>query len=172
MDRVYGSTKRRIITAARSVWRISAMGRHRSVITRRWSGGPRPKSVARPLLVVVIHSAFWCAATARRATPWGRSRFRRAGEKWKFNNAIIKSRFFIALLSSNSVDKVGYGQNELKEALEILDKYPESKVFIIPVRLDDCEVSDSKLKEINYVDLFPSWREGFKKILETIDTYL
>jgi hypothetical protein len=43
--------------------------------------------------------------------------------------------------------------------LEILDKYPESKVFIIPVRLDDCEVSDSKLKEINYVDLFPSWRE-------------
>ena len=56
--------------------------------------------------------------------------------------------------------------------MEILDKYPESKVFIIPVRLDDCEVSDSKLKEINYVDLFPSWREGFKKILETIDTYL
>jgi len=84
----------------------------------------------------------------------------------------MKSRFFIALLSSNLVDRVGYGQNELKEALEILDKYPESKVFIIPVRLDDCEVSDSKLKEINYVDLFPSWREGFKKILETIDTYL
>ena len=111
--------------------------------------------------------------TARRATPWGRSRFRRAGEKWKvaINNAIIKSRFFIALLSSNSVDKVGYGQNELKEALEILDKYPESKVFIIPVKLDDCEVSDSKLKEINYVDLFPSWRGGFQKILETIDTY-
>ena len=61
---------------------------------------------------------------------------------------------------SNSVDKLGYGQKELKEALEILDKYPESKVFIIPVRLDDCEESDSRLKEINYVDLFPTWSKG------------
>jgi hypothetical protein len=58
----------------------------------------------------------------------------------------MKGRFFIALLSSNSVDKVGDVQKELKGALEILDKYPES-VFIIPVRLDDCKVSHSILRK-------------------------
>ena len=46
--------------------------------------------------------------------------------------------------------------------MEILDKYPESKVFIIPVRLDDCKASDSRLTEINYVDLFPTWMKGLK----------
>ena len=49
----------------------------RSVITRRWSGGPRNRSVAGPPVVVVIHSAFWCANTARQATSLGRSRIRR-----------------------------------------------------------------------------------------------
>jgi hypothetical protein len=55
--------------------------------------------------------------------------------------------------------------------LDILDEYSESDVFIIPVRLDDCQVSYSKLKQIHYVDLFPDWHEGFKKILATIEHY-
>lgn len=106
--------------------------------------------------------------------PWIDKKSILPGEKWKvaISNAIRQSRFFIALLSSNSVDKVGYGQKELKEGLEILDKYPESKIFIIPIRLDNCEVSDSRLKEIQYVDFFPNWSEGLAKLLETIDTHL
>lgn len=106
--------------------------------------------------------------------PWIDEKSILPGEKWKvaISNAIRQSRFFIALLSSNSVDKVGYGQKELKEGLEILDKYPESKIFIIPIRLDNCEVSDSRLNEIQYVDFFPNWSKGLAKILETIDTHL
>jgi hypothetical protein len=92
------------------------------------------------------------------------------GQKWKvaISNAIRDSRFFVALLSSNSVNKKGYGQKELKEALDILDEYPESQVYLIPVRLDNCKVSDSRLKQIQYVDLFPDWDKGFSKILYTI----
>jgi hypothetical protein len=42
------------------------------------------------------------------------------------------------------------------EALEILDEFPESDVFIIPVRLEAINISDSRLEPIQYVDLFPS----------------
>lgn len=72
------------------------------------------------------------------------------GQNWRvaINEAIRNSRFFVALLSSHSVSKRGYGQRELKEALDILAEYPESQVFLIPARLDNCLVSDSRLKQI------------------------
>ena len=62
-----------------------------AVITRRWSGETRKRSVARPPKVVVMHSVFWCAATARRATTRGRSRIRRAASSiyFVYNNAEI-----------------------------------------------------------------------------------
>jgi hypothetical protein len=86
------------------------------------------------------------------------------GEKWKqvVSAEIKKSRFFIGLISKNSV-KRGYVQKELKEALEILDEFPESGVFIIPVRLETINISDSRLEQIQYVDLFPSWEEASKR---------
>ena len=71
-DSLSGSTKRWIGTTA-----CVPPGKC-AVIIRRWSGGTRKRSVVGPPVVVVIHSAFWCAATAHRATTRGRSRFRRA----------------------------------------------------------------------------------------------
>jgi hypothetical protein len=105
--------------------------------------------------------------------PWIDKKSLLPGQKWNTTiiDAIRKSRFFIALLSSNSVNKRGYVQRELKEALDILDEYPESDVFIIPVRLDNCLVLENRLKQLHHVDLFPHWAEGFKKILETIQHY-
>jgi hypothetical protein len=38
---------------------------------------------------------------------------------------------FLALLSQNSVTKRGYVQKELSEALDILDEFPSSEIFII-----------------------------------------
>jgi len=45
-------------------------------------------------------------------------------------------------------------QKELKTALEVLDLFPSSQPFILPVRLDDCEICERKLKEHQWVDLF------------------
>jgi hypothetical protein len=66
------------------------------------------------------------------------------------------------------VDKKGYVQKELKKALDLFEEYPESEIFIIPARLDDCSVSDIRLQEIHYIDLFPNLDEGFRSILETV----
>lgn len=61
----------------------------------------------------------------------------------------------MALLSTNSVSKRGSVQKELKDALDILDEYPSSAIFLIPVRLDDCVASDVRIEDIHWVDMFP-----------------
>ena len=92
------------------------------------------------------------------------------GQRWKevIYREIEKCSYFLALISSSSISKTGYVQKELKIALDILDKYPPENVFIIPVRLDESEVYDLKLKELNWIDLFESYNEGIYKILMTI----
>lgn len=92
------------------------------------------------------------------------------GQRWKpaIQKAIRQCRYFIALLSSNSVTKKGYVQKELREALELLDEYPESETFIVPVRIEDCTPSHLRLNDIHWVDLFPSYGEGFTKLLRVL----
>jgi TIR domain-containing protein len=95
-----------------------------------------------------------------------------AGQRWSdaIRSAIKGSRYFVALLSSNSVNKKGYVQKELKDALAVLEEYPQSAVFLIPARLDDCRTSDYRLDELHWVDMFPNWEEGLAKILRAIAT--
>ena len=92
------------------------------------------------------------------------------GQNWKntIRREIRECRFFIAVLSGNSVNKRGYVQKELKEALDVLDEYPASSVFIIPARLDDCLPSDDRLRELHWVDMFMNWDFGVERILKTI----
>jgi hypothetical protein len=94
----------------------------------------------------------------------------RAGERWKpaISQAIRASRFFIALLSTLSLSKTGYVQKELREAMSVLDEYPEQEIYLIPVRLDDCQPLDQTLNELHWVNMFPSWDEGLGKILRQV----
>ncbi len=96
------------------------------------------------------------------------------GQQWKpaIKQAIRDSRFFIALLSTNSVGKKGYAQKELKDALDTLDEYPSSDVYLIPVHLDDCRPSDIKLQDLQWIDMFPKWKEGLAQILATIESHM
>ena len=95
------------------------------------------------------------------------------GQKWKpaIKNAIEISRYFIPLFSSNSVEGRGYVQRELRVALEILDEFPSKDIFVIPVRLDNCMVSEDKVKELHMVDLFPdsNWEYSIEKILKAMN---
>lgn len=79
------------------------------------------------------------------------------GQKWKpaIKNAIESSRYFIPLLSKHSVEERAYVLRELRAALEILDEFPGKDIFIIPIRLEECKISEDKLTELHMVDLFP-----------------
>jgi hypothetical protein len=88
------------------------------------------------------------------------------GKRWESEilDAIRNSRLFIALLSNNSVNKRGYVQKELKEALDELKMFPENETYIIPVRIEECLINNKVLKEIQWVDIFPNYLEGFNKL--------
>lgn len=94
------------------------------------------------------------------------------GKNWdrEIQNIIPQCAHFLALLSSNSVNKHGYVQKELKKAFEVLDKFPEGYEYIIPVRLNDCKLLHEKLQMIQYADIFPvdNYDKGLYKILLSI----
>jgi len=93
------------------------------------------------------------------------------GQEW--DKVILKTirsaRFVIVFLSKNSVNKRGYVQKEIREALDAADMMPEGEIFIIPVRLEECEVPE-RLAKWHWIDIFrPS---GFKKVVGALkDTF-
>jgi hypothetical protein len=89
------------------------------------------------------------------------------GQEWKveIEKAIRESAVFIACLSNNSVNKEGFVQAELKRALEIADLMPEGRIFIVPIRLDNCKVPIS-LSKLHWVDYFED--EEREKLLKAI----
>lgn len=93
------------------------------------------------------------------------------GQNWEIEirKAIKRSRYFIAMLSSNSVEKRGYIQKEFKFGLEVLDEVPESQIFVIPARLNECNIPYEKLRKYQYVDLFPNWAGGVEKIVRSME---
>lgn len=88
------------------------------------------------------------------------------GQHWPsaVEKAIRDSDFFIALMSPNSVEKRGFVQKELRIALDILDQASPTQVFIIPVRLAECEPTHRPLSELQWVDLFPNWDTGIQHL--------
>lgn len=91
----------------------------------------------------------------------------RPGEEWKpaIRKAIRKSRYFLAILSCNSVKKRGFVHAEMADALDILKEFSESEIYIIPVRIDNCELPYEHLYEIQWTNLFPCWKRGLSEIM-------
>ena len=110
--------------------------------------------------------------SARGLNVWLDREALRPGQNWRVavRQAIRESRYFLALLSENSVSKVGYVQKELKDALDILEEHPITSVFIIPARLDDCTPADDRIRDLHWVDLFADWNHGVEQIIKTADS--
>jgi len=77
------------------------------------------------------------------------------GQKWslEIEKAIHNSSLFLICLTKNSIDKRGVIQKEIRLALEYQSKLLDSDIFIIPCRLEECEIPD-KISEYQGVDLF------------------
>ena len=41
---------------------------------------------------------------------------------------------------------------------------PLDEIFIVPVRLDNCRVPRSIQREFQYIDLFPDWERGIRRL--------
>ena len=120
---------------------------------------------------IKIANKLWLDLTKNGFYPWLDQKELLPGQNWKamVSKAIEECTYFLALLSKDSVSKKGYVQKELKKAMDILDEYPYSETFLIPVRLDDCKPMDYKIKDLHWGDLFPSYNEGLEQILKVLN---
>jgi hypothetical protein len=64
------------------------------------------------------------------------------GQDWdlEISTAIEQAAIGLVFLSNKSVEKTGYVNKEIKRILDKMDMMPEGKVFMIPIRLDDCPI--------------------------------
>lgn len=106
--------------------------------------------------------------------PWLDRRKLLPGQNWPraIEEAIETSDFFLACFSHLSVRKRGSFQSEIRYALDCARRVPLDEAFLIPVRLDACRVPGRIRREIHYIDLFPDWNRGVKRILSTIEKQL
>lgn len=101
------------------------------------------------------------------AVPWMDSKDLVPGQDWEreINRAIRESAAVIICLSSSWVAARGYVHAELKAALDEMRRVPEGTIFIIPVRLDACDVPES-LRKLHWVDLYSSG--GFDSLARAV----
>jgi hypothetical protein len=64
------------------------------------------------------------------------------GDNWNYEitKAIEETDVVIVCLSRNSVTKEGYIQKEIRKVLDLADEKPEGTIFVIPVKIEECEI--------------------------------
>ena len=74
--------------------------------------------------------------------PWLDQQDLLPGEDWEVEipKALFASDVILVCLSKNSVNKEGFVQKEITFALDKAMEKPEGTIFIIPVKLEDCEI--------------------------------
>lgn len=112
-----------------------------------------------------------CAALHRAdCSPWLDKDKLLPGQNWPraIEHAIEISDAFIACFSPRSIAKRGQFQSELRYALDCARSLPLERLFLIPVRLEPCAVPRRIAEQVQYVDLFPDWDRGVKRLLRAV----
>ncbi len=102
--------------------------------------------------------------------PWIDSEDLLPGQRWgeTIRLAIRASKLFLVLISRASLNKRGFVQKEITQALDVLEEFPRGQIFVVPIRLEACAVTDEKLSGLQWVDIFPSYQKGLEKLLRSI----
>jgi hypothetical protein len=88
------------------------------------------------------------------------------GQDWPrvIQQAIDVTDFILVNFSHRSVGKRGHFQCELRHALEAAERMPLGEIFLVPVRLSECDVPNEIARTTQYIDLFPDHETGFKAL--------
>lgn len=133
------------------------------------SAGPR-------VFIAYVVEDYSCAVKLYQAlaragfNPWLDRKKLLPGQNWRrcIEHAIDTCDFFVACFSSKSVAKRGQFPYEVRYALRSAERMPLDDVFVMPVRLADCQVPKRIAWNIQYVDLFPDWEQGLERLIASI----
>jgi acyl carrier protein len=89
------------------------------------------------------------------------------GQRWKYeiSLAVRSSDIVLVCISNTSIRKPGYVQKEIKDALDVADLQPEGTIFLIPVKLEECQIPD-RLSDIHCVNLYEE--DGFDRLMRSL----
>ena len=92
------------------------------------------------------------------------------GQNWPraIRRAIEISDAFVACFSVRSGSKRGPFQSELRWALHCAQRMPLEETFVVPVRFEACAMPRLIQERVQYVDLFPDWEAGVKKVIRAV----
>jgi hypothetical protein len=130
--------------------------------------------IAYALEDVQLAERLYCDLEERGFSPWLDRRKLLPGQHWprRIQEAIETADFVVACFSTNSVEKRGGFQAEIRYALDCANRVPLDDVFLLPVRLDGCRVPSRITREMQYTDLFPDWNSGVERLTSTMERYL
>jgi len=95
------------------------------------------------------------------------------GQDWELEipEAVNNADSIIVCLSNKSINKAGYIQKEIRFALDAAEKRSERDIFIIPVKLESCDVPQ-RFNRWQWVDLFYQKMDfdtkGYHKLLTSL----
>lgn len=131
--------------------------------------------IKRPMNVFLIHThgdretvrKLYASLTSDGIKPWLDTERLLPGQDWRqeIRKAILASDIAVVCLSKRFISHQGYCQQELKIALKKADLLPDDEVFIIPARLEICDLPDS-LSRWHRVDLFEA--VGYRKLIRSL----
>lgn len=86
------------------------------------------------------------------------------GQEWdlEIRKAVRKCDVVVVCLTNSSISKSGYVQKEIRFALDIADEQPEGVIFLIPAKLEECQVPD-RLVQWQWVNLTEIY--GYQRLL-------
>jgi formylglycine-generating enzyme required for sulfatase activity len=89
------------------------------------------------------------------------------GQDWQLEipKAVRESDAVIVCLSKGSINKAGYVQKEIKFALDVADEQPEGIIFLIPLKLEECDVPE-RLGRWQWVNLFSP--NGYERLMRAL----
>ena len=101
-------------------------------------------------------------------SPWLDEERLLPGQDWDFEiTKAVRASHVVLVCLSRHTEKRGYVQKEIKRALDVADEQPEGAIFIIPVRMEDCQVPQ-RLSRWQWVDIFTEG--GYKKLEVALKT--
>lgn len=134
-----------------------------------------PEESKHPLKVFLCHASadkpkvreLYRTLKRRGVQPWLDAENLIPGQNWEVEipKAILSADAIIICLSPNSVDKEGYVQKEIKFALDKALEMPEGRIFIIPAKLEECNLPFS-LRPYQAVNLYE--KEGNTRLMKAL----
>jgi hypothetical protein len=100
--------------------------------------------------------------------PWMDTKDLLGGEDWERGiwRAVHGADFFVFCLTEHAVGKRGFLQREIKRAQEEWEGKLQDDIYFIPLRLEQCEPSESIKGKFHWIDLFKN--DGFDRLLQSL----